>query len=83
MALTPEDLLHAVRHYYIDDTDVTSDNRDVFTTELTYKDEPEALFIVDTRFALWLVENALENADRLGPLHKMCLKFLEDALNKE
>ena len=48
--------------YYIDDTDVSIDNRDLRTTELTYKDVPSQLFIVDTRFALQIVEDALENA---------------------
>ena len=47
--------------FYVDDTDVEIDNRDLRTTNIQYGGSG-LRFIVDTRFALSLVENALENA---------------------
>jgi len=46
--------------FYIDDTNVEIDNRDLRTTNVQYEGRRER-FIIDTRFALSLVENALEN----------------------
>lgn len=46
---------------YIDDTDVVIDNRNSHTTEIKYKDEPDVIYSVDTRFAAYIALNALEN----------------------
>jgi len=47
---------------FIDDTGVTTDNRDLGETWLIYTDMPEMLFRVSIPFALELVKNAFENA---------------------
>jgi len=51
-----------MKNFYIDDTGVEVDNRDIRTTVLRYEDEPDYSFTVDIRFVLWLVFNALDNA---------------------
>jgi hypothetical protein len=48
--------------HYIDNTGARTDNRDLTTTVVQYENSKHE-YVVDTRFALWIVENALENAD--------------------
>lgn len=67
---------------YIDDTDVTIDNLERTTTELTYEGSTE-VYSVDTRFALELVRNALENANELDEAYMPHVNVLMDLLCKD
>jgi len=66
--------------YYIDDTDVTMDNRDISETILTYKDLPGIEFVVGVRFALEIVKNALENQHEELSVETTAFDILERAL---
>ncbi len=70
-----------VEKHHIDDTEVVVDNRDLTTTMLQYEDRPRTAYVIDTRFALWIVENALENADVPERLYKEHVAVLERLLN--
>lgn len=67
--------------YYIDDTDVTSDNRDISETVLTYKDLPDIEFVVGVRFALEIVINAIENAGGINDETNAALQVVEKAIS--
>lgn len=68
---------------YIDDTGVTTDNRDSSETWLTYEDLPQFQFRVSTKFCLEIVRNAIENKTEEGTVPEdlnAALKLLEEAL---
>jgi hypothetical protein len=69
--------------YYIDDTGVETDNRDLRTTELRYEDIPNTTFTIDTRFALEIVTNALENSEFPEDTWRTHANVLLAMLNKE
>jgi hypothetical protein len=66
--------------HYIDNTGARTDNRDLTTTVVQYENSKHE-YVVDTRFALWIVENALENADVPEELYKGHVETLNDLLN--
>ena len=67
--------------FYIDDTDVTIDNRDIDGTNLRYKELPGIVFSVSVRFAFEIVINAIENAGKIDDKTNEALQIVEAAIS--
>ena len=78
------DLGCSVNKTYIDDTDVELDNRDICTTELYYKDLPNDIFVVDVRFALQIVADAIQNNATDAEYHSaiVALNYVKVVIDK-